>query len=227
MDRRQFLKAATLGVGATLVPSTLFAAPFDPGFVGKRFSLVWDGDNYHCYFTDKTFVVAHKAKGLLPPYKGCPDPTYQILKENSFEHLRNKDRIVIRKKKLLEMIERSGNDKTPYNFYREEQETDKFVLLKDNFAAYYGLAGGELRRAVKNKQVSLIVNHFDPSQDRYPNYRYFYGKYHPHWTSVNIDNLRLMLRSAPDIIFLAFNNKTLSITSLNGSWVAFLSVVGK
>lgn len=211
MDRRQFLKTVALGAGAALVPSTVFAfnPSFDPGFKGKRFSLVWRGDNYHCYYTDKTFVVAHKARGFIPAPADCPDPTYQTLKKNSFEHLldKDKDRIVIQKKKLLEMIDKSGNKDTPHQSFMDPSmpEIDR---------------------------VLLVVNRYGIRQ---PKFRYFIGKCAPMaevsspnrrvWVGMNIDSIRMMLKSAPDTILMAFNDKTLCLTNHDRSWAAFLAVL--
>jgi hypothetical protein len=231
MDRRQFLKTVAVGAGTALVPSAVFAfvteKSFHPGFDGKRFSLVWRGDNYHCYYTDKTFIVAHKAEGVLPVPANCPDPNYTYLKENSFDHLLDKNRITIETEKLLEMIYKSGSGKTPYQFYKEEPASVEFELIRTRFEAIDGVAGGRLRRATNKGQVSLIVNRYNqnPDTDLYSNIRYFYSKYHQSWVGANIDSIRNMLKSAPSTVSMAFNDKILSFASPDGSWAAFLAVL--
>lgn len=219
MDRRQFLKTIALGAGAALVPSTVFAfdLPFDPGFEGKRFSLVWQGDNYHCYYTDKTFVVAHKAKGFLPPPKDLLDPTYQILKKSAFERLKDKDRIIVQKKKLLEMIEKSGNGKTP-----DQNLLDNGDILDSHFGDITADDHG-----THLDRVILAVNRYNrnPDNNLYSNIRRFYSKQHKNWVGVDIDNIRMMLKSAPDTILMTFDDKVLSFVSQDGSWVSFLATL--
>ena len=210
LNRRQFLKTVALGAGAALVPSTALAfiteKPFDPGFKSKKISLVWRGDNYHCHYTDKTFVVAHKAKGVLPVPDNCPDPTFSFLKKNSFDRLLDKNRVTIKTKTLLKMIDDYGYHETEYQAYTDLGE----VLDLHPGDCVDSLTG-----------VSLL------SFIRYPcfsDHRYLTSNSHQEWVVVNVDTIRIMLKSAPSIISVAFNKTTMNFASLDGSWAAFFTV---
>jgi hypothetical protein len=153
--------------------------------------------------------VAHKAKGSLPHPADCPDLNLSHLKKNSFDHLLDKNRISIKTKQLLEMIDKSGNTETKYQTY-----TDVGEVLD--------LYPGDCVDRLTGVGLLSVLRYTGC-----PDYRYFTSKYREEWTGVNINAVRNMLKSAPPTISMALNNKTLSFASPDGSWAAFLAVLEK